>query len=248
MEEKLQDIGLSEMQAKVYLYMLGYSAGRKPKQITEALGITRTNTYKILDSLEEIDLVSRSVSSATLTYYAENPIALTSLVADARNHARKLEATVKEAMHSLQNTYQKNVRNANVQVAHGRTAIIHAHKKQIKPGGEIYFIKSRADIPFLGFETIRSIRYEPSRNGMKRFAITPNTPEIDRDPAADKRTNLTRVLIPMKSYTSSVEWTVSGDETAIINYSAGGTVIRIKDAEIADSFRQIWNIAAKHDI
>lgn len=241
MEETLQSVGLSELQAKIYLYLLNYSAGRKPKQVAESFGTTRTNAYKILDSLVAVKLAHRSETTKTFTYFAEDPIALTNFVAEARNHAKQIEQTVNESMNKLRNKYQKHVSSTEVRVSHGKTAIIKAFKKQLKPGGEIYFIKSRADIPFFGYDTMRLIRKEPIKYGMHRFGITPDAPEISSDPAADQRSGLTRTLIPQNEYRGPVEWTVSGNELVIICYNDIGTAIHITNPLITESFRQIWH-------
>lgn len=245
MEEKLRSIGLSDLQAKAYIYLLDAAFGKKPAQIARALGISRTNAYKVLDSLVEYDLVRRSETGKTLIYIAENPIALTNFAAKARNHAREVEASVKDSMRLLQKRYQKKLRHADVQISHGKEAIILALRKQIHPNGTLHFIRSRADIPFMGFEAMHKLRYEPSEHGMQRFGITPQALEANPDPAKDLKTNLTRTFIPSSDYTSPVEWTVSGDELAIINYTDSGTAIRIKDEHVAESFRQIWHILDK---
>lgn len=246
MVEQLQAIGLNELQAKAYLYLLDYSAGRKPTQVAAELGVSRTNAYKILDSLDELGLVRRSETTKTLTYFAENPIALANFSAEARNHARAVEAQVKSSMLTLQKRYQKQIRHSEVQVTHGRAAILQAFGKQIRSGGEIHFIKSRADIPFMGFETMRALRKEPVKYGMRRYGITPDSLEIDHRPEADLRSGLTRTLIPQEDYQSPVEWAVSGNELAIINYTDQGSVIRIRDEAVAKSFLEIWRALDKN--
>jgi predicted transcriptional regulator len=242
MQEQLEAIGLSELQAKIYLYLLDYANGRKPAQVAEALGFTRTNTYKVLDQLCEYDLVRRSDTSRTYRYYAENPIALASFVAEARNHARELEEAVKVSVGLLQKHYQKGVRHADVRTAHGKPAITQAYTAQAKSGKEIHFIKSRHDIPFMGFATMRQIRTEPSLHGQQRFGITPAAPEVDTNVSSDEKTNLTRTLVPSESYTSPVEWMTSGDELSIVSFTDKGSVIRIKDPVIADAFRELWQL------
>ena len=240
MIEQLQAIGLSKLQATAYVYLLDFVYGRKPAQIAEDLSLTRTNAYKILDSLHEIRLVRKSDASKKLTYYAEDPIVLTNFVADARNRARELENQVKESLSTLQKKYEKHSKSTDLRTSHGKIAIINAFKKQLRRDGEIFFIKSRADIPFMGHQTMRALREEPMKYGMRRHGITPDSKEINRDPAADARTALTRTLLPEHEYTSPVEWTVSGDELAIIVYADDGHTIRICNPMVADSFRQVW--------
>lgn len=240
MKALLTRIGLAEPQADAYLYLLDYASGRKPSQAADALGMTRSNAYKVLDQLCHYDLARKSEVGKTYRYFAEDPIALTSFVAEARNRARELESAVKDSMGELQKKYQKKIRHAEVSVAYGKTALLQAYAKQIVPDGTLYFIRSRADIPFMGFETMHNVRIAPANKNMERFGIVPGGPEAKHKRKDDAKSRLIRKEIDSHEYTSPVEWTVSEDEIAIVNFTDSGTAIRIHDPTIAESFRQIW--------
>jgi len=240
MQEQLEAIGLTELQAKAYLYLLSYSAGRKPTHIAEALAITRTNAYKVLDQLCEFDLARRSSTEKTYHYYAENPIALTSFVSEARNKALELEKTVKDSLGALQKHYQRTIRHSEVRTGHGKSAILQAYAAQTKNDKAIHFVRSRHDTPFMGFDIMDKVRRKAKETGQLRYGITPVGPEAPVNPEIDEKSNLTRTLVPSSSYTSPVEWSVSGDELAIISFTDAGSAIRIKDHVIAESFRELW--------
>lgn len=242
MEEQLQAIGLSELQARAYLYLLDYSAGRKPTQVGEALGITRTNAYKLLDSLVEFDLVRKSEVRKTYTYFAENPIALTTFVANARNQALLLEKTVKDSLGSLQKRYHRHSKLAEISSESGKAAIVRTYTRQLHPGQPLYFIKSRADVAFMSHATMHAVRTKAAGKDITRHGITPDAPEAPIDPNSDVWTGLRRTWMPLEAYKSPVEWTLSGDELAIISFVDNGKVIRIKDATIAKAFRELWQI------
>mgnify|MGYP000849906817 FL=1 len=242
MEKQLKALGLTDIQAKMYLYLLNYSSGRKPAQVASALGLTRTNAYKILDQLCEFDLVKKSEASKTYTYFAENPIALTTFVAEARQRAVLLEKTLKDSLGDLQKKYQKNTRHADVQTAHGKSAIIQAYRKQAQPGKEIFFVKSRHDISFMGHDVMDKIRREAGQQSAHRYGITVSGNEVPRDAHADIDTKLTRTLIAPGQYTSPVEWSVCGNQLAIISLRDKGSVITINDPVVADSFRELWQL------
>lgn len=242
MEEQLQTIGLSELQARAYLYLLDYTAGRKPIQVADALGITRTNTYKLLDSLVEIDLVRKSEVRKTYTYFAENPIALTTFVANARNRALLLESAVKDSLGSLQKRYRRHTRQTEVITESGKAAIVQAYHRQIQPGRPLYFIKSRADVIYMGHQTMHALRTQAVGKDIIRYGLTTDSPEAPTDLTNDAWTGLKRTWLPHDAYTSSVEWMTSGDELAIISFVDNGRVVRIKDVVIADAFRELWHI------
>lgn len=242
MEEKLQTIGLSELQARAYLYLLDFTAGRRPAQVGQALKITRTNAYKILDSLVVLDLVRKSEVHKTYTYFAENPIALTTFVATARNQALLLEKTVKDSLDSLQKKFNRHNNRAEIRSESGKTAIVQTYDRQLHPGQPLYFIKSRADIAFMGHATMHAVRTKAAGKAIRRYGITPDASEAPKDPESDAWTGMIRTWMPLDAYKSPVEWTLSGDELAIISFVENGKVIRIKDEIIAESFREIWQI------
>lgn len=242
MQEQLERIGLSKLQAETYLYLLNFPAGRKPAQIATALAITRTNCYKVLEQLEEVDLVRRSEIHKTYTYFAEDPIALTTFVSRARNETIALEKTVKATLGGLQQRYLKGNKHTDVRAAYGKVGMLQAYRSHYQPGKDVRFIKSRADIPFMGYETMDAMRKEGRKQNVQRYGITPDVAEAPNDPAIDARNNLTRTWMSADAYTSPVEWTVSGDELIIMNFTGNGGVITIRDETIAESFRQLWQL------
>ncbi len=242
MQEQLTAIGLTELQAKTYLYLLEYSQGRKPAQVAKDLGLTRTNAYKVLDQLQEYDLVRKSDADKTFRYFAEDPIALTSFVSKARNRAIELEKTVKQSLSSLQKKYNNHLGATGAETLRSKVAIIQAFKSQARTSSSIYFIKSRHDIPFMGYETMHGLRMLASQTGQLRFGITTDSIETPINPEIDGHANLSRTLIPESAYTSPVEWSVSANELLIVNYTNSGSVIKISDPFIATSFREIWKL------
>lgn len=174
-------------------------------------------------------------------------MALTSFSAAARNRAIELEKAVKVSLERLQKRYQKQIRHAEVSTSYGKTAIVAAFVKQIKNKTPIHLIKSRMDIPFMGFEAMHKISTEPAKYGIERFGITQATTETPAPGTSiDARANFTRTLVKPSDYTSPVEWTVSKDELTIINFSGSGSVITLRDEVIADSFRELWHMLDKN--
>ena len=237
MDQLLINAGLSELQAKAYLFLLenGPSA---PKALTIKLDITRTNAYKVLESLEAIGLVYKEERKKKLVYSPADPSALASLVAEKRNRIIALEQNVNEAMAGLRQQYSRNSSFSASSFA-GKQAMMDAYESQGQKGEPIYFIKARADIPFMGHDTMSNIRIRQANAAPKRYGITPDSPEAKL--AANL--NLERTWIKETEYTAPIEWSSSGNELIIQVFDGNGGVIRIDNPLIAESFRQIWNFA-----
>ena len=244
MEDLLIKVGLNESQAKVYLHLLGGSPSTPPL-ISKALKITRTNTYKVLDGLVEVGLVSKAEINKKLTYRAEDPAALSSLVAEERNKVIALEHSVKEALSDLRKQFKKNSAQGNVSLLKGRQNVITSYVQQASIGQPIFFIKSRVDNPVLGFNAMNQIRLLTRSRNQPRYGITHDAPDASKNPELDKRSNLIRTWIGTEDYTAPVEWTVSGDELNMVVFDSQPYVIQIKDSLVSDAFLQMWRLLDK---
>jgi sugar-specific transcriptional regulator TrmB len=236
----LAQLGLNNHQSLAYRYLLS-SGPSPPPKLAKQLKLTRSNAYKVLDSLVELGLVSRTEIDKKLVYKAEDPIALASLVAEERNRVRQLEGNVKNALSDLRKTYQKGAAVSEIQNFPGAEAVKSLYKHQSELQKPIYFIKTRSDIPIMGYETMDQIRRMSIKYGTPRFGIVPDAPEAAIDPKIDQELNLTKTWIDSQSYTAPVEWTVSGDELVMI-YGDNTSGIRIKNSAVADAFIQLWHV------
>ncbi|MGH7237008.1 MAG: TrmB family transcriptional regulator [Candidatus Saccharimonadales bacterium] len=245
MEYLLASAGLSQPQAKIYLYLLE-NGEAAPASIAKNTNLTRSNAYKVLERLEDLGLVRQTKPKKKVAYEPADPSALASIVAEERNRVIALEQGVAQAMQQLRNQYRKSTGQTSLENKTGTAAMIAAYQNQAETKQSIYFIKSRADIPFLGFETMDAIRKRPAKYKTQRFGICPDAPESPTNPAIDKSANLTRTWLPPDDYTAPVEWTVSGGELLIQIFDGDGSVITINNQQVADSFRQIWHLIDKN--
>jgi sugar-specific transcriptional regulator TrmB len=213
-----------------------------PPTVATKLALTRSNAYKVLDSLVDIGLARKTEVNKKFVYSAEDPIALTNIVAEERNRVIALEQGVREAMQELRNNYEKSSNNTDVRSYRGKQAVKNLYVHQAKLEQPVYFVKSRADIPVMGYEIMSQIRNLPVKQGTQRYGITPDAPEANLNPAIDRQANLTRTWIHASDYTSPVEWTVSGDELLIIVFENEASAIRIKNQIIANAFKELWHL------
>ena len=84
----LEDLGLSEKEARVYLANLNLGPS-SVQRIAEHAEIKRVTTYVILESLVNLGLVSQSTKGKKTLFIAEDPVSLSRLIA-------KREAELKE--------------------------------------------------------------------------------------------------------------------------------------------------------
>jgi predicted transcriptional regulator len=241
LQQQLIATGLNELQASAYLLLLEHGKITPPRAAKE-LKITRTNAYKLLDKLAELGLAKREEINKKFFYEPNNPMALSNLVAEQRNIASAREDAVKQVLGNLLARYHTHTEQPSVEVVTGREAVVVAYRTQIQQLQPIYFIRSRSDIPVMGFDAMHDIRITPDRHGVKRYGITPDLSTGVTPTAGDTRSNLTRTWVRQEDYEAPVEWSVSGDSLLIILFGSEPHAVTITNPIIADAFRQLWQL------
>lgn len=244
MKDTLVQAGLTAPQADAYLLLLDKGSLAPPAVATE-LGLTRSNAYKVLDQLMEFGLAERQEKHKKIVYSAGDPRALNDLLARERNRVIALEKAVSASLQELAGKYQQQTASVDVKAYHGASKLMRQFERQAEQKQPIYFIKSRADIPTMGYEFMDEARHLTNKYSTQRFGITPDSVEAPANPDIDARNNLTRTWVNEDDYTATVEWSVSGDEVTIFVYEKDGSAVRITSPAIADSLRQVFALLDK---
>jgi predicted transcriptional regulator len=239
--DQLIATGLNEQQASAYALLLEQGS-IAPPEAAKALDLSRSNAYKVLDKLVELRLATKTEQSKKYVYSPANPMSLSNLVAEQRNLAAKQEEAVKTILSELLAKYHTHTEQPAVEVVSGRDKVASAYRAQISQLEPIYFIRSRSDIPVMGFDTLHEIRSMPARHNIKRFGITPDLSTGTTSTNGDKRTNMDRTWVRQEDYDAPVEWSVSGSSLLIILFGAEPHAITITNPLIADAFKQLWSL------
>lgn len=239
------DIGLSPQQAEVYARLITQGQ-EKPAKLAKQLGLTRTNAYKILDSLVEMEIVEKSQSGRTLAYRPANPLALATLSAKFRAEAVAREETVNNLMHELLASYSKHTDKPGVTTYFGREKVVEAYRKQINLSEDVHFIHTGADVPMMGFEIMHELRMAPSSHGNKRRTIIKAPADKKVNYASHERSNMTPTWIESGHYTEPVEWSVTASSLLIVSYKTEPQAILIIDKVIAAAFLQLFLLIEGH--
>lgn len=244
MEETLIQAGLSRMQAKVYLHLLDKGASTPP-EMAKMLKLTRSNAYKILDRLAELGLIRKEKAGKKFVYEAEDPALLAELVGEARNRAIAVEHATKAAMEVLRGRYAKQNSSLSTKKARGKDAVATLYEQQARLKKPIYYVKSHADVAYMGYETLDRLRRLPAALGSERYGITPDSAGAPASREIDKPTNLHRTWVDGEEYRSPVEWSTSGDELNIYVFDKETYALNIKSRVVAESFEELWKLLDK---
>lgn len=240
--EKLIATGLNQQQASAYALLLEHGE-ISPSEAAQKLKLSRTNGYKALDRLVEMRLAIKKESGKKIVYAPNHPQALSNLVAEQRNVATSREEAVRSVLTDLLAKYHTHNEQPHTDVVTGRNNVAEAYRTQIAQNEPIYFIRSRMDIPVMGFDLMHEIRVAPGRHGLKRSGITPDlSTGTTSNPSSDQRGNLTRTWMKQEDYTAPVEWSVCGSSLLIILFDDEPHAVIIENPLIAEAFRQIWQL------
>lgn len=246
----LKDIGLTENQANAYKALIVYgqiSASRLAELINES----RTNGYKILDSLCSLGLASKETTeNHRVIYAAINPTALDKILAKKSDKINSLNKRLNSQMPNLISFFFEHSEQPGVRFFQGQQGILKIYKEQLETGQPLYYIRSVDDVRFLSFEDMHKIRNMFPKKGIKRQAITPDAkfpahlPPKDLTPVAesDKAMLLERTWVDENDYSEPVEWTVYGDKLSIISYGKEAFGMVIDSAQIAQAFKQLFSL------
>lgn len=83
LENQLKRAGLSKSEIKIYLYILENGVS-SPPQIAKTTGIARTNSYHILQTLKEKELIEVQTKGKRLVFIATDPSAIVRNIEDRR--------------------------------------------------------------------------------------------------------------------------------------------------------------------
>lgn len=239
---KLMAVGLNEHQAQAYALLLEKGM-LSPTQAADSLELTRTNAYKVLDKLVESGLALKKEHRKKIVYAPDNPLAISNLVSEQRNLATQREEAANALMSELLAMYHQHTDQPDAKIVTGRTNVANAYRAQIQQQQTIYFIRSRADIPVMGFDAMEAVRTTPARYGLKRCGITPDMGTgTTANPKTDVRSNLERTWVRQEDYTAPVEWSVCGSSLLIVIFENEPHAITIESPIVAEAFRQLWHL------
>ena len=243
-EQILQEAGLTNSEARAYAILVENSPCSPPK-LADLADESRTNTYKLLESLEVKGLVTRDDTQKKLRYWANSPSVLLDVVKKRRSEAEAIERRLQGTLPSLINEYIKYTEQPTVRFYNGKSGIKRVYDEQLQDNNKIIYIRNRADIDFFGFDFMSEIRKATAEAKIPRTSLSPITPDVPSNWREHERAiNQKRIWLASDTYTAPVEWSVFGDKVALISYGSEAVSAIIESSQAAEGMRQILTLLA----
>lgn len=245
-EEILQEAGLTKPEAQIYAILVKNSPCPPPK-LADLAGESRTNTYKLLDTLEEKGLVSRDESQKKLRYWANNPSNLLENLKRQRLEAETFEKRFQDNLPSMIDEYFRYSEQPSIRYFNGVNGVKQVYQDQLDDAKPIIFTMSFGIRDFFGEEGMHTIRNEYPRRGIERKVFYADVAH-DLDPSwptiptgeSDKLMLLERVWVDDDDLKVPVEWSVYGNKVSIISLGTEIVGMIIESPQIAASLREIF--------
>jgi len=236
LQKLLQNLGIDEKEAKVYLALLRLSEATATK-IAEKTNLDRTLIYQLANKLIERGLVSYIIKNNVKYFLAANP---EKLIQDIKEKEKQLQKAMPELI-SLTKTEEQETK---VEVYRGKDGlrtilkdIIRTKKDYIAFGEEGRFQKV---LPI----AVQSFLKQLEKNNIHERVLVK---EDLRNKVLKSKNSEFRYL--PKDYLSPATTVVFDDKVAIFIWVQPHYAILTKNKEVADSFRNyfniIWRIAKK---
>lgn len=242
--EILTQIGLSELQAKIYLYLIRYGQ-QTPSEIAKGIHENRTTVYSALERLEKLGIILQKDKGKISAYIPAHPSVLESLAEKRLRQIARQARNLEGNLPSLINYYNEYQSTPGATTFYGNEGIKMIWDKVIATKAPYYFVRSRYD-ESADKNALEEFKRARVKAGIKSEDITPSEFVHNSNKKMKDNFLLTRTLLPPEEYDSPVEIDIFGDNVAFINYSKDGMSTLIESPEIADAMRQVFLFAKKH--
>jgi len=237
MEQELLQYGLSQKEAKVYLACLK-TGKATANRISELANLARSTTYDILDKLKALGLISTAIIDNKMNFIANDPEVLITSLDERKN-------TIKKAIPSLKDIYQKVGDRPSAEVFQGKIAIIKIFDEILDNAKNLKVIGSQGN-------ALEKIGYHPEKFRLKRLQNKVKIKqilEISEESKKIEGDKLTEVRF-LRSLNSSKEGMFIFDDYVyhiIFQYEISAIKIKSKDHAQAMEimFDNLWKQARK---
>ncbi len=245
--QSLEELGLSEKEAKVYMAAL--ALGPSPVQkIADAAGIKRVTTYVILESLTNLGLASQSTRGKKTYFVAEDPISLRRLVKKKEQELDDQKQNLENILPALTKLKSRPKEVPQVQFydsVEGIRSIMASFielRKQ-KDVKKLYGISNLDQLYSFFPDMEGGANPERMKSGLaSEFIYTYSGGPTLKD--SDKQSKRISRFVPPDVFSINGDISILGDSVAILALGGQRPVgITIKSAEISKAMKALFDLA-----
>ena len=242
--ELLVQTGLSEVQAKIYLYLIKHGQST-PTEIATGVDENRTTVYSAAEKLEKLGIISQRDRGKVVAYVPNHPSVLESIAEKRLRKVARQTRNLEGNLPSLINYYNEYQSTPGATTFYGKEGVKMIWDKVIATKEPYFFVRSRYD-ESADREALEEFKNARVAAQIQSQDITPSEFTHNSNSVLKEKFLLERTLLPPNEYDSPVEIDIFGNNVAFINYSKDGMSTLIESPEIADAMRQMFLFAKKY--
>ena len=243
-EKYLKDIGLSEKEAEVYLFLL-QGDGFSIIDIAKKTKINRTTIYPVIKSLSEKGLVSETTNNSKTHYQAESPDRLETYVERQKILLEENSKKIKDIIPQLKSTQRELGERPIVKYFEGKEGIMSANEDIFSDpvtGENAYMIYSKDLINEI-FKSQETSKFKNRRIERKIKGISLYNYKDGNIPSDETST---RLKIDENKYPLNCDISIYKDKIRIATLKKNLAGIYIQSADLAETLKSLIKLI--HDL
>lgn len=238
LEKYLQQIGLSEKEASIYLTLLSFDKA-SVNDISVKAKVKRPTTYVILTSLQKKGLVSEIEIGKKTLYMAEQPEKLELYVSRQMVMLEENKKSLELIIPELKNVQRETGERPSVRFFDSKEGVISSNNDVFskKIGNEpVYMVYSR--------DLVRDVFTEKEAENMRnrRISLGIKSKAIYTSEKDERKSDETgdRIKIDGSKYPINSDITIYGDQVKIAVFGKRLSAISIKNVEFAETLKSLF--------
>lgn len=237
LEKYLQDIGLTDKEAGVYLALLAVDHA-SVIELSKKTKINRSTTYVVLESLSKKGLVSETTIGKKTHYQAEPPERLETYVERRKVLLEEQAKRLKDVIPQIKTIQRETGERPIVKYFEGRDGIISANEEFYAMTGDnketyLLYSKDMVDNIFTPQEKQKYRGVRLSKNIKSKVVYTSKTDDILSDATG------TRVRIDGSKYPITCDISIYGDKVKIAILGKFLSCILVESADLAATMKSL---------
>lgn len=241
LEKYLEEVGLSDKEASVYLALLQFD-NATPSEIAEKTRLNRTTVYVILESLEKKGLASEIDSGKKIHYQAAAPERLETYVEQQQLKLEETGRRLKEIIPQIKTVQRESGERPVVKFFDGKEAALKNSLdffESTDKSGEAYFLFNRdlIDEVFTARELEAAQKIRPKKQvGGKSLYISTHT-DLPSNELTERR------KIDPTKYPLFCDISMYEDRIQIVTLGKSVSTIYIKSKDVAETLKSLFRLA-----
>lgn len=237
----LEDFGLSNKEAKLYLSILD-SIPLAANEIAQKAKLNRSTTYVLLEELAKKGLISSSVENKVKKYQPVAPERLIQYLEDKAQHYTALVGVAHHILPELKSQFTGSGLKPKIQYFEGEEGIKSAYEDTLTSTETIRALASIDSMHEVLPGYFPAYYQKRAEKGIHIRAILPDTPEAQERMKHNVSEQRTAHLVPASEYSFSPEINFYEDKTVFMSLREKYALI-IESREITDALKKVFELA-----